>query len=73
MDKDDVIPTPHLYPAYRERDPILYSSQLGLVGLGAGLFSACMKNVYFGTSTRAWTVVTVYGSTVPIYGMAYCT
>lgn len=65
---DDIIPTPHLYPAYRERDPILYSSRTGLVGLGAGLFAAGMKNAYFGTSTRAATFVTVYGSTIPIYG-----
>src|SRR5271170_6842139 len=65
---DDIIPTPHLYPAYRERDAIFYSSRTGLVGLGAGLFAACMKNVYFGSSARAITVFTTYGSTIPIYG-----
>src|SRR5271169_4749822 len=65
---DDIIPTPHLYPAYRERDPVVYSSRTGLVGLGAGLFSAGMKNAYFGTSTRAATFLTIYGSTIPIYG-----
>jgi hypothetical protein len=65
---DDIIPTPHIYPAYRERDPLIYSSRTGVVGLGAGLFAACMKNVYFGSSTRAVTVFTTYGSTIPIYG-----
>jgi hypothetical protein len=65
---DDIIPTPHLYPAYRERDAVSYGSRTGLAGLGAGVFAASMKNAYFGTSTRAITILTTYGSTIPIYG-----
>jgi hypothetical protein len=59
----------HLYPPFHERDALAYSLRTGLVGLGAGLFSACMKNAFFTTSTSPWTVVTQYGSTIPIYGI----
>jgi hypothetical protein len=65
---DEIIPTPHLYPAYRERDAVSYGSRTGVVGLGAGLFAASMKNAYFGSSARAITIFTTYGSTIPIYG-----
>src|SRR5579862_7961880 len=59
----------HLYPPFHEKDALAYSLRTGLVGLGAGLFSACMKNAFFTTSTSPWTVVTQYGSTIPIYGI----
>jgi len=60
----------HLYPPYREIDPILYSVEHGLVGLGAGFFSACVKNAYFTNTTSPWGVFTVHGATIPIYGMS---
>jgi hypothetical protein len=61
-------PLIHLYPPYREKDALDYGIRTGLVGLGAGLFSACVKNAYFSTTASAWTVFSVYGSTIPIYG-----
>ena len=61
-------PQIHLYPPYRETDALDYAVRTGLVGLGAGLFSACMKNAYFASTASAWTVVSVYGATIPIYG-----
>jgi hypothetical protein len=64
----DLLPKVHLYPPYRETDALNAGMRTGLVGLGAGLFSACMKNAYFSTTARAWTVVSVYGATIPIYG-----
>lgn len=65
----DLLPKTHLYPTFREYDALNTGLTSGLVGLGAGLFSACMKNAYFGTSSSAWTVFSVYGSTIPIYGI----
>ena len=64
----DLLPKTHIYPPYRESDALNYALRTGFAGLGAGLFSACVKNAYFSTTTRAWTVVSVYGATVPIYG-----
>ena len=64
----DLLPKVHLYPPYRETDALNAGVRTGLVGLGAGLFSACMKNAYFSTTARAYTVVSVYGATIPIYG-----
>src|SRR5271170_3112963 len=67
----DFFPTPHTYPPFKEVDPIVYASRLGLLGLSAGLFSACVKNAYFSTSNSALTVLTTYGSAIPIYGMIH--
>ena len=64
----DLIPRIHLYPPFREIDTISYAMQTGLLGLGAGTFSACMKAAYFSTSASPWSVVSVYGGTIPVYG-----
>ena len=65
----DILPKAHLYPPYRETDAMSYAMRTGLVGVGAGTFSACMKNAYFSTTGNAWGAFTVYGSTIPIYGI----
>jgi hypothetical protein len=67
----DFFPTPHAYPDFKEVDPIVYASRLGFLGLTAGLFSACVKNAYFSTSNSALTVLTKYGSAIPIYGIIH--
>ena len=64
----DYFPTPHSYPPFKEIEPIAYASCLGLLGLSAGLFSACVKNAYWSTTNSALTVLTTYGSAIPIYG-----
>jgi hypothetical protein len=62
------LPATHLYPLYHQVDTIGYGVRTGAVGFGAGLFSACMKNAYFSTSSSAWGVISIYGATIPIYG-----
>ena len=64
----DFILQAHLYPPFREVDTLSYAMRTGLVGLGAGTFSACVKNAYFSTTASPWTVISVYGGTIPIYG-----
>jgi len=59
---------PRLYPPWREASSIDHALRNGFVGLGAGLFSACVKNAYSATTTSAVKVITIYGSTIPIYG-----
>ena len=65
----ELLPKAHLYPPFRETDTMSYAMRTGLVGIGAGTFSACMKNAYFSTTGNAWGAFTVYGSTIPIYGI----
>jgi hypothetical protein len=59
---------PRLYPPWRDTSALDHSLRYGFVGLGAGLFSACVKNAYASTTTSAVKVITIYGSTIPIYG-----
>jgi hypothetical protein len=59
---------PRLYPPWRESSALDHGLRTGFVGLGAGLFSACVKNAYAATTTSAVKVITVYGATIPIYG-----
>lgn len=63
------IRTVHLYPKFREQDALSYALRTSVLGLGAGTFSACMKNAYFSTTASAWGVLTIYGGTIPIYGI----
>jgi hypothetical protein len=64
-----LIPKTHLYPPYQPRSAIDSTLSLGGVGLAAGTFSACVKNALFARTTSAWGVLTIYGATIPIYGM----
>jgi hypothetical protein len=64
----EILPKAHLYPPFHEVDTLSYAMRTGLVGLGAGTFSACVKNAYFSTTASPWTVISVYGGTIPIYG-----
>jgi hypothetical protein len=64
-------PATHLYPPYKEIDTLTYAGRMGLLGFSAGTFSAAMKNAYFSSTTSAWGVLTLYGSTIPIYGTTH--